>query len=446
MKGKTVIFLMLFAAVSAMAQDSIVPQKHVFTLEDCIRYAFDNNYDRRNLDLTRQSQEMTYNQSKLERFPSVSASVSENMSNSKSSSYSGADGTQYNTSDGVRFSGNVGVSASATLYNGGRVNKTIEQNKLNMEKSMVELDKYDDELVINILQAFLSVLSNEELLKYQEFVLGTSRSQLEQGKTKFDAGAILLSDYLLLQAQYASDSNNIVDTRISRDNNLLSLKILLSMEPTDELLIVYPDTTVFNVTDFPTADEAIEAAMNYLPSIKSSLYDVSVAETNVALARADMFPSVRISGGVGTGHSDFSGLGNQLSDRLNEQIGVSVSVPIFNALSARTRANKSRIALQQAQLNHERNLLTVRQTVFKEYQNLVSAYNKYCVSEITCKAYRSSFEAYNVQFEQGSITAVELLQQQNSYINSLNEFIRSKYSFMLQRKVLDVYMGKEITM
>ena len=49
-------------------------------------------------------------------------------------------------------------------------------------------------------------------------------------------------------------------------------------------------------------------------------------------------------------------------------------------------------------------------------------------------------------FSAGSITAVELLQQQNNYISAMNDYIQSKYTFMLQRKVLDVYMGEEITM
>jgi outer membrane protein TolC len=51
-----------------------------------------------------------------------------------------------------------------------------------------------------------------------------------------------------------------------------------------------------------------------------------------------------------------------------------------------------------------------------------------------------------VQFNYGKITTVDLLQQQNNYLNALNTYIQNKYSLVLQRKVLDVYMGKEITL
>ena len=87
-------------------------------------------------------------------------------------------------------------------------------------------------------------------------------------------------------------------------------------------------------------------------------------------------------------------------------------------------------------------MLSTRQTIVQEYKNMISTYNKYNVSKQTKDAYLKSFESYNVQFQYGSITAVELLQQQNSYLNALNNFIQNKYSFILQRKIMDIYMGK----
>jgi len=41
---------------------------------------------------------------------------------------------------------------------------------------------------------------------------------------------------------------------------------------------------------------------------------------------------------------------------------------------------------------------------------------------------------------------VELLQQQNNYLNALNSYIQNKYSLLMKRKILDIYMGKNITL
>ena len=153
---------------------------------------------------------------------------------------------------------------------------------------------------------------------------------------------------------------------------------------------------------------------------------------------------VNLSAGVSTGHYNYNNIGKQFANQLSEQIGVSVSIPIYNRGSSKLRVKQSEISLEQSQLSYMQNELSLRQTIVQEYKNMISSYNKYNVSKQTKDAYLKSFEAYNVQFQYGSITAVELLQQQNSYLNALNNYIQNKYSFILQRKILDVYMGKGV--
>jgi len=102
--------------------------------------------------------------------------------------------------------------------------------------------------------------------------------------------------------------------------------------------------------------------------------------------------------------------------------------------------------LQQAQLDYEQSELTARQTVVQAYRNVVSAFNAYKVSQVREDAYSKSFHAYNMQYQYGSITTVELLQQQNAYLNVLNNYIQNKYSLVMKRKILDLYMGNKITL
>ena len=123
-----------------------------------------------------------------------------------------------------------------------------------------------------------------------------------------------------------------------------------------------------------------------------------------------------------------------------------MSIPIYSRGQTRTNVKKSRIALEQAQLDYEQTQLQVRQTVVEAYRDVVQAFNTYKVSQVREEAYGKSFNAYNIQFQYGTITTVELLQQQNAYLNVLNTYIQNKYSLVMKRKILDVYMGKEISL
>lgn len=431
MKKIIAFTFVLLMACSMMAQEH---NSYQFTLEDCLRFAFANSYERQSMALTGKSLETTYEQSKQQRLPSLSASYGQNISNNE---------------NGWSSSGNIGVGSSVTIYQGGQINNTIEQNRLNMERNKAQMERYDNQTTTQILQSFLTILGNQELLNYQLEVLNTSGEQLKQGKARYQAGSILESDYLLLQAQYYSDSNNVVDTRINIENNLLDLKVLLSMNPTDELGIVTPDTDNLDVLkeSLPSEEEAIQQAMDYMPDLRMGDYDIRIAEKNVAMAKGNFLPSVSANANIGMGVLSFDGNGvNKWYSTPTESAGISVSIPIYSRGSNKANLKKSQISLEQAQLDYEQTQLQVRQTVVQAYRNVVSAYNAFKVSEVRENAYSKSFEAYNMQYRYGNITTVELLQQQNNYLNALNTYIQNKYSLLMKRKILDVYMGKDVAL
>lgn len=426
----TSVILVLLVG-STFGQES---KSYRFSLEDCFRFAVSNSYERKSMELTGESLETTYEQSKQQRLPNLSASVGQNFNNNE---------------NGWSTSGSVGLGTSVTIYQGGQINNTIAQNKLNLERNTVQLERFDNQLATQILQNFLTILGNQELLNYQVEVVKTSREQLNQGRARYKAGAILESDLLLLEAQYYSDTNSMVDTRINIENNLLDLKVLLSMNPTDHLEIISPDTENLDnlLESLPSEEEAVSLAMDYMPELRLGDYDIKLAEKSVDMAKGAYYPSISANANVGMGVLSFDSNGNQQwYSKPSEGVGVSMGIPIYSRGQTKANVKKSKIALQQAELDYEQTQLSVRQTVVQAYRNVVSAFNSYKVSQVRENAYSKSFKAYNVQYQYGTITTVDLLQQQNNYLNALNSYIQNKYSLLMKRKILDVYMGKQITL
>lgn len=409
-------------------------QTYRMTLQDCLAFAIENNYSRQSTELDEESKAISYQQSKKDRLPNLSASVSESFSHTSGSSAS--------------IGGNYGLSTSVTLFQGGSVNNAIEQSRLQSEQATYQLAQYDNELAIQIIETFMSALGNEELLKYQQAVLAASEEQVRRGRVMYEEGQILESDYLMFEAQLASDKDNITSTQITRDNNLRSLKNLLSLDPLVELDIIAPDSLVLSQMGMlPAQDYVLERGMETLPDIAISEYNVDIAQTAVKISKAGYYPTVSMSGSIGTGHAkNFNNFGDQLSDRLNQQVGVSVSIPIYSKGRNKSQVAQSQISLRQAELGDKQTKLNIRQNLVQEYQNLVAAQSKFESSAISENAYKRSFEASQAQFDEGSLTPVELLQQQNNYISAMNNFIQSKYTFFTRRKVLDVYMGFAIKM
>jgi outer membrane protein len=424
---KKILLIMCLWGAFAIAKGQQNPLK--MNLEQCIDYSLHHNYEREATSLNETATHDLYRQSKMERMPDLSATIGENIGYSKANSSA--------------IEGSYSVKSSVILYQGGNISQNIQKNKLTSEQAAYCTKQYDKELVIRILQTFLSALGNEELLKYQQSLLQSSAEQVQLGSERFRLGEILESDYLLLQSQYATDKNNIAETAIRRENSLLALKSLLSIDPLQTLEIVYPDAaSVELMALLPNETTVLESALASLPDLRISRYDVEIAGAGVKIAQSGYYPTVSLNGSLGSGHlNGVPRFGTQLSDRFAAQAGITVSIPIFDRTHATSNVTQSRIALKQAELAEKQTELSLRQTILQEYHNVASSHNSFETSKIKEKAYSASLDTYRKQYEAGSITTVELLQQQNNYISALNEYIQDKYGFMLKRKILDVYMG-----
>lgn len=417
-----------------LADTAAVDPIYRFTLDQCLQYAFDYNFQRKNLELSKMSAEESTTQAKNNRRPSV------NLSAGESASHIGSD-------NNVHVSGNVGLNAGVTIYQGGSITNTIKKSQIEEEDAQLRVDKYDNSLSIEILNAYLTVLRNEETIKYKEAVVATSKEQAEQGKKKFDAGTMLESDYLVLEAQYAQNRTDTLDSRISRQTSLMSLKKLLSMDPSADLSLIGPDTsTIDALALLPSQEECVNSALQTMPELKLTQSAIEVAEIQTEIIKANKRPTISASAGIGTSHRDFDDMGSQLGDNFSQQVGISLSMPIYDRGQTKSKLTQNKYAKLMAGLDKSQTELEIKQTVINQYQNVKLAYERYKVTKQRCNAYREVLNVYNAKFNVGSVVITDLLTQQANYINAINEYVQAKYSFILNRKILDVYTGNGVKM
>ena len=269
--------------------------------------------------------------------------------------------------------------------------------------------------------------------------------ELQRAELRYNAGALIESDYLMHKAQLQSDLADSLNTVISLENSLLNLKRYLSMDPQANLTIIEPDTSAIDyMALLPSNEEVLDKAKDHMPDMKLALSAIELANTALEISKSGTKPSLSASAGVNTGHSNFENFGTQLSDRFSQQIGLSLSYPIWDRGATKLQISKSKIQQQQAELDYRQTELDVTRTVVNQYRAVELEYKRYLAYRERKDAYAASFEAYKKKFEVGSILTVDLLQQQNNYINALNNYINAKYGFILNRKILDVYTGENI--
>ena len=417
-----------------VAQSQNTSVTKTLSLEECIRYAEEHNYSLQSAGLSVTSSEISLKQAKENIAPSVSASASQGFSAN-------------NYQKSVGWNGNYGINAGMTLFNGLYNYNNIKKNKLEVEQSDLELEQSRNKVRVSIIQAFLAVMMNQDMLSYQEEVLKSSKEQLDQGEQQYRVGQILESDYKMLLAQYTSDLYNIENTKINIQNNYLALKNLLSIDPGEEIAIARPDSaTLFQSLEVPALQEMLDKSKNYLPELKLRENDITSAEYDVKLQKSGYYPSLSLSAGISTGYNSNNqsqnlGWGTQLWHGLGENVGLNLSIPIYQRSQVRHNVQQAQLRVQHAELTQKDVSYQIDQELRQYYLDVLSAQNDYRVAEAQKDAYEANYNAYSFKFKYGSITAVDLIQQQTNYLNQLNKYMQAKYSFVLQRKILDVFMG-----
>jgi outer membrane protein len=428
--------LLIFSNITAQESSD----KKYFTLEECLQYAESNNFSLQSANINISSSELNLKQAKENIAPTVSASASQSFNFG-------------NYEKSVGWGGNYGINAGMTLFNGLSNANKIKQSKLNVEQSQLQLESSKNNIRVSIIQAFLAIMMNEDMLDYQQQVLTASKEQMDQGKQQLDVGQILESDYKMLQAQYTSDLYNIENTKHNIQSNYLTLKNLLSIDPAKEIVISRPDsTTLFKNLELPALQELIERSTNYLPELKMSENEIASAEYDVKIQKAGFYPTLSANAGISTGYngsnltSPNTGWGTQLWHGLGENIGLSLNIPIYQRSTVRNNVKQAQYRAEQIELENKETLYKVHRDLQQSYLDVATAQNEFIAAEAKKDAYLANYKTYKLRFQYGSVTAVDLIQQQTNFLNQLHQFMQAKYSYVLKRKILDVYMGIPVTL
>ena len=436
-------FLVLIIA-NFLFYENLLAQNYsnrIWDLNNCINYALENNIQVKQKKLSVTSNELDLSKDKSAWLPSLNASISENLTNSKDKTIADS----WAASNGTSFS----LTASMPIYQGGTIKNNIKKSQLSVEQANVEVEITQKSIILSIVQAYLDVLYTKESVDYYGEVVLASQKQVERSKDLFNAGSIVRKDLAQMEAQLASDNYSLTVARNNLTSRTTDLKQLLEIPVADTFAVSFPEVQVIDsLASFPSKLEAINAAMSIMPEIRSSQVNNQIAEVNYRITKSGYLPSLSLNAGYSTDYSSSlsGGFSNQLSNNQLQKVGLTLNVPIFNRFSTRTSVQQSKIGVEQARLSALETEKNLQQQVETIYQDAVAGIYRYKSAKTQMELADESYRLSEQQFNLGMINTVELLKVKTSLLNSKMELIQSKYSAILNLKILDYYMGKTITL
>lgn len=414
-----------------------------WTLAQCIAYAKKNNIQVRTQQVTKAISDVDLVAAKAQQTPTLSFRSSFNLAVQNATTYN----EFMEKAEAVSYNDSYGLSAGWTLYNGGRIQNNIRQQQVQNTAYQYDVDQTKFDLEISVTQAYLQLLYANEALKTARLTADLSQAQVDRGQQMRDAGSISKGDLAQLQSQAAGDKYNVTTAVNTLANARLQLKQLLELGLDDPFDVYFPtlDNHVV-LSPIPPLSTVYENALQDLPQMKSSALGMEAAELAVEVAKASKRPTLSLSAGINTGTStgNENGYFQQLGTKLNENVGLSLSVPIFNNRQARTNISKAQLQVQTAQLqdlNIKKQLLSTLESL---HNDAVSAQSQYTAANEQLDAAAISFEIVTEQFHAGLKNTIELITEENNYSNALISQLQAKFKAVLALKLLQIYQNQSI--
>jgi outer membrane protein len=245
-------------------------QSKKWTLEECVRYAIQNNIsikqtelDTKNADIDRKSAIGNF-------LPSLNATASHSWNIGLNQDIT-TGLLQNQTTQFTSAGANVGVD----IYKGLQNQNRLRRANLSIVATKYQLLKMQEDVALNVANAFLQVLFNKENLKVQQEQLAINQKQLVRSQELVNAGTIPRGDLLDVKATVASDSQRIV----AAENALLISKLSLAQ------LLQLKEFENFDVIDNTNAKDE----NNILAQSPAAIYDKAKEErTELKIAKANL--------------------------------------------------------------------------------------------------------------------------------------------------------------
>lgn len=430
MKWMAVVFLLF--SMSVRGQEK--PER--WDLKSCIDYARIQNIQIKKSKVALEESRENTLQAKAGLLPSFSFSSTHGLTNQPNAAR-----------DKSNYSGNYGLNSSVTIYNGGKLKTNIRQQDLQDKIQELSVNEAENNIELSITEVFTQLLYANETVKINLNTVAVSEAQRDRAKQLLEAGSISTTDLALLESQYSSDKYQLVVAETALEDVRLQLKQLLELEVTDELDLIIPDLSSDEILVLlPGKVQVYETSLKVMPQIAYSQLNVDLAGLGVMKAKSGFLPELKLNAGIGTGHVSGSGFsfGTQLQDGFNENIGLTLSVPIFSNRSNKTAVKLARLEVENSELSYQGIQKDLLKSVENAYLNASSSQARYRAAIESQNAVEMSFKLTEEQFNLGMKNTLELLTEKNNLLSARQEVLQAKYMAILNMQLLNFYQGKPI--
>lgn len=328
------------------------------------------------------------------------------------------------------------LNLSWLLYDFGGREAKIRGARGALDAQAALVNNTVQQTILNVVQAYYTAVAGEATLDSARRTEATAEQSVEIARALRQGGVATLADEL--QAETARDQSVIA--RVQADAAAKSARGSLAIAlgtPADRAMKLRPEPVPAEV---PTLNarmaDLMAEAMRQRPDLAAARAQRDTAEANVTVARATGRPVISL--GAGRDFMDTSGIPNQ---RYN-QIGLTVTVPLFNGFNTSYAVRQAEAALKQSEANEDQVRLNASLAVWNGYTSLQSANQLLASAATLVRTGERNEEVALGRYRSGVGTILDVLTAQTAASTARLARINAELGWQVSRAELAAALGR----
>jgi outer membrane protein len=423
-----------------------------WTLEKCIEHAIANNLSIKMEAINHEARVIDLHTTKHSRLPNLSAGVEQSFSFGSAENAQGVISNQKMSSN-TSFS----VSSSMPLFTGFQITNEIKVRQYSVRAAEESLKRAKENIAIAVARAFLDVLLKKEIYKISEETMNFTSENVKKTEIMVNAGNAPQAQLYEIKSQHASDEARVTSAGNDVNLGLLTLGQLLELSDVSRFEVEIPegiDSIALAMEGaIPSSEKIYSEALAVKPQVREAELQLEGSKFSLKVAEAGYYPQLSLSMGLSDRYFRANnpiipneGFSTQLGDNLQEYVGLSLRIPVFNRFATKNSVRTAQININNRQLALE----DVKKTLYKEiqqaYHSAVAAQKSYRAAQKSVEAAREAFRYAESKYHTGKSSVYELTEAKTTLTRSLSEESQAKFSYIFAAKILDFYSGRPITL
>lgn len=307
------------------------------------------------------------------------------------------------------------------LFTGGASYYTWRTAKYLSENTKASVAAIIQELKLELIQAYLTVLTREEILKHQLEQVHVLKNQLSVVKTRFEAGSAILSDVRQAEARLAASEGAAALGRSQRDQALANFQRLLGLRP--GISLQWPELP----KNLPTDVESLyQKALDNNPSLAAAKMSIELEKSQMSVVRSQYLPELAAE--VRVIERDEGGM----DQRQRQEFVLGMSMNLFNGLQTHHDLARSRLAVRRSREDLEIVKRRLRRDSEEVFSLHYAARSNLDSLELAVKSAEEATRAFQIEYQSGSRSLSDLL-------NAEEDLLQSRIGLALAR--IDYYLS-----